>query len=160
MEYDKYEDAVTVAQRDGLQVIEFRYERADSELIADFTRYHWLPTARVEGVDEDDWYRPDGLDLCVDKPAEVLDNLVERLTRILRDLSGCEGESTRDACGRCAPCRAYESVDAAVRALADVDPDDVEEQGYACTVAADPEVPAVYRTTRILLSDCDENNHQ
>lgn len=162
VEYDRYEDVVAMAQRDGLQVIEKVYEFADSGLVADFTRYHWLLTARVEGDDEDDRYRPDGPDRCFDTPAEAMDTLVERLTLSLRAGGGCEQDPSdgKAHCGQCDPCRGYESVYAAVRALADVDSDQVEENGYTTTVAADPDVSVGYRIMRILSTRCDVNNHQ
>lgn len=161
VEYERYEDAATVAQRDGLQVIEKRYEFADSELVDDFTRYHWLLTARCEGDDETDLYRPDGPDLCFETPAEAMDNLVERLTLALREGDGCEADPCdgKAHCGQCDPCRGYDSVYASVRALADVDSAEIDEHGYTCTVAPDPEVPVAYRITRILSTQCDENNH-
>lgn len=160
VEYATFEDAAAVAQRGGLQVIEKRYEFADSGLVADFTRYHWLLIARCEGDDVTDLYRPGGPDLCCDSPAEALDNLVERLTRVLRDLGRCDGGAVEDPYGQCAACRGYESVYGALRALADVDPDDVEEHGYECAVAADPQVPVVYRITQILATECVEDNHR
>lgn len=78
---------------------------------------------------------------------------------MLRTLGDCEEKSTQD-CGPCAACRGFESVGETLLVLHDVDPEAVGEKGYDCTVTADPEVPVVYRITRILLSDCDENNHQ
>lgn len=88
-------------------------------------------------------------------------NLHERLTLRLRNLDGCEQDPSdgKAHCGECNSCRGYERLVAAVRALADVDSDDVEEHGYSRTVAADPEVPVVYRITRITSTQCHPDNH-
>lgn len=163
VEYDDYEDAVTVAQQRGLQVIALHYVFADSELVEDFTRWHWLLTARHaddEGTDDDAGgrYLPDGPDTCFDSAEEAVDNVVERLTRISRELDECEDDTATDPCGRCAPCRAYESVYVAVRALTDRETD--PENGYVCAVAVDPEAPVAYRIARIDGGQCDESNHR
>lgn len=146
VEYDDYEDAVTDAQQRGLQVIARHYVFADSELVEDFTRWHWLLTAHHaddEGTDDDAGGRSllDGPDACFDSAEEAVDNVVERLTRILRELDECEDDTATDPCGRRAPCRAHESVYIDVRALADqeIDPDN----GYVCAVAVDPKAPDV-----------------
>lgn len=165
VEYDDYQDAVTVAQQRGLQVIARHYVFADSELVEDFTRWHWLLTARHNTTDGDDTgddaggrYLPDGPDACFDSAEEAVDNVVERLTRILRELDECEDDTATDPC---APCRAYESVYVAVRALADrqIDLENGSENGYVCAVAVEPAAPVTYRIARIEGGQCDENNH-
>lgn len=145
VEYDRLEDAVAVAQQRGLQVIARYYEFADSELLEDFTQYHWLVTAREP---DDDGYLPDGPDACFDTADAALDHLAARLTRTQHQLA-CETDDDIETTA---------VLDHAIQDLLDGDLD-LDQDGYACTVAVDPQLPVTYRITRILRSDCDATNH-
>jgi len=158
VDYATREEAEGVAQERGLQLIAVHYVWHDSELVEDYTRWHWVVSTRVVG--DTVGYLPEGPDVCSRESVEdARTELVRRFENAFAESNWCEKyRDSTSRCRECDPCRAYRDVGDADDALnrADVE----QDQGFTVTLRGDGETGLVYTIARVLLRGCPIHGHE